>query len=164
VTGKGEIKRKSHLQLIERRKILGDYTKNGTGVKFVEIPHNNDILLGKGKPIQEHMGNMRLKVLVDGLLSRYDACTKMQKKDVAIEVVQFVKNDYLGRFLSDESGVWIEVMDDIAREKVSHLFRNRRRQAKTESERRQDTRSTGMRSEFSDKVENTAATKRIKVV
>jgi hypothetical protein len=163
LTPQGEMKRKNHLQMLDRMTTLEEYANTALAVRMVGLPENTDVLLGKGKPIQEHLGNMRLKALVDELLPRYDACKKEEKKDVAMEVVQCIKKTMGGRFLSDESGIWIEVDDDIARKKASILFRNRQKQANTEASRRQEPSNIGIWSDFADKEDNYVAHKRAKV-
>ena len=40
-----------------------------------------------------------------------------------------------GRFLTQESGVWTEVPEDIARNKIGTLFRNRRKALKKKANR-----------------------------
>jgi hypothetical protein len=82
--------------------------------------------LGKGRPIQNRAGNRLFQAIVDEHLSPYHSATNNKDKAaLTTEVVRRVK-EASGRFLSRESGVWIEVSDDIARGKVSHLFRNRK--------------------------------------
>ena len=103
-----------------------EYAKAGTAVELVVLPKSSDVLFGKGRSTQEHIGNMRLKSLVDDLLQRYDELNKHEKTDLAAEVVESVKKSS-GRFLTQESGVWIKVHDDFARQKVAQLFRNRRK-------------------------------------
>ena len=151
VSAEGEIKRKNHLDLLQMRGIIEDYAKSGTEISMIEFPRNTDVLLGKGKPIQEHLGNMRLHLLVDQQLPRYDSCSKKEKTELATEIIQMVKAS-AGRVLTQESGVWTEVSDDIARQKVSNLFRNRRKMAKKEAARPQNQTSNtggGIRTELS---------------
>lgn len=81
-------------------------------------------MLGKGRPFQEHPGNMRLHALVDQLLPEYDKLGTKEKTELAYKIVQSMRP---GRFLSQECGVWMEVAQEISREKVSHLFRARRK-------------------------------------
>ena len=93
--------------------------------KMVVIPGRVDVLLGRGKPIQEHFGNMRYHVLLDHYRQHYEAAKKFEKMQVAQKVVDIV-HDYNGRFLKQDGAGWIEVEKTVAREKVSHAFRTRR--------------------------------------
>jgi hypothetical protein len=97
-----------------------------TTVETVIVPSRYDVLLGRGKFFQEHTGNLRYRDVVENHRERYEKASKAKKTQVAKELVQIV-NNYGGRFLKqgDHQG-WIEVTVDIARDKVSHSFRNRR--------------------------------------
>jgi hypothetical protein len=129
ITGNGDIKKKNHLEWIKYRKTMEEYSRSGT-IEWIEVPTNEDVLLGKGKPFRNHMGNLRLMNMVGDNLDRYNACTdQLEKRDITTEIVNLVKN--AGRFLTQESGIWIEASDDIARQKVSHAFRNLRRNQPT---------------------------------
>lgn len=108
----------------------------------IVIPALADILLGRGKPIHSHPGNVRLHQLVDEAIPRYEACRKLEKTGLTIELVKKIKDDG-GRFLKQEaSGVWLVTDDEASRNKVSHLFRARRaavleQMAKQEQRRKQ---------------------------
>ena len=97
-------------------------------IDMIDLPSNNDVLLGKGKPIQEHRGNLKLSLLVDTLVQQYDTKSKSEKTAMAADIVLKVKASK-GRFLTKDSGIWIEVSDDMARDKVSHMFRHQRQKA-----------------------------------
>jgi hypothetical protein len=125
LTDDGRIKLKNHVELIEMRRAAEEYAQIGM-VETVQLPLASDVLLGRGRPIQEHAGNMRLKAIVDAYLSTYHTATNIKiKTEMTADIVRMIKKAS-GRFLSKESGVWIEVSDDVARDKVSHLFRARK--------------------------------------
>jgi hypothetical protein len=99
-------------------------------------PKPNDILLGRGKPIQDHSGNIRLRKLVDFHRARYLKARREVKSIIAEEIVQSIKDVEKGdgenasRFLRRfEEEYWIEVSDDIARDKVSHALRSKTRKS-----------------------------------
>jgi hypothetical protein len=126
LTSDGKFKLKNHLASIEMRQAAEEYAQQGM-VETCVLPHTCDVLLGKGKPIQQCTGNRRLHTLVDDHLSLYDGFSnKKEKTALSAEIVKMVQSAS-GRFLSKESGVWIKVSDDIAREKVSRTFRTRLR-------------------------------------
>jgi hypothetical protein len=59
----------------------------------------------------------------------YNNSKKRGKTEISMEVVRRTKATS-GRFLLTQiKGVWVGTSDDDARDKVSHLFRNRRRRA-----------------------------------
>jgi hypothetical protein len=159
VTEDGEIKRKNHLEWIKYRRALEQHEANGAK-ELIEIPTNSDVLLGKGKPIQEHIGNMRLHLFIEDHLPRYGDANKKGKTEIAREVVQLVKSSS-GRFLRIEKGVWVQVPDEVAREKVSHRFWNRRN-ALVRELRRQVKANAGVRPKLPESANETAGKKRAK--
>jgi hypothetical protein len=58
-------------------------------------------------------------------MTRYEQSPKGEKTEIAKQVVLAIMNTG-GRFLKQAEEGWAEVATDIAREKVSHSFRNRR--------------------------------------
>jgi hypothetical protein len=126
LTAEGKIKLKNHMDFIKMRRAAEEYAQHGE-IETCDLPLASDILLKKGKPYQEFVGNRRLHAIVDEHLLLYHQLTisKQEKTELAAEIVKMVKGAS-GRFLSKDSGVWIEVSDDIAVEKVSHIFRARR--------------------------------------
>jgi hypothetical protein len=92
-------------------------------------PGKLDILLGRGKPMQNWCGNLQLAtMLLDNADRRNtDMNRRGAKNDLSRDIVEIVKESG-GRFLKREKGAmeWIEVDDIIAREKVNNGFRNQR--------------------------------------
>lgn len=93
-------------------------------------PTEGDVIFGRGKGIQNHAGNIRLRQLIDSYRPRYESARLLDKTVIADELVQEFK--YVsGRFLKkDGDDGWVEVTDEMAREKISHVFRDRRRKNK----------------------------------
>jgi hypothetical protein len=89
-----------------------------------------DVLFGRGKGIQAHPGNKRLRDLVEANLDRYERASRLEKTLMAETIVRNIK-DTAGRFLKLESvshgGGWTEVNDEIARDKIAHAFRTQRK-------------------------------------
>jgi hypothetical protein len=93
----------------------------------IDDPLPNDVLLGRGKPIQERPGNVRFRDMLDNHMDKYERQGKMGGKNkVSAYIVQMVKEEG-GRFLKKlKDGGWVEVDEATARAKVSHAFRGRR--------------------------------------
>lgn len=99
-------------------------------------PEPFDVLCGRGKPIQNHPGNVILHRIVDEQCVRYHGAPRLRKRGIADELVQAIKNSKRfeqqlpGRFIrhaQDNRGeYWEEISEDAARDKVSHCFRARR--------------------------------------
>jgi hypothetical protein len=96
-------------------------------------PTPNDVLFGRGKAIKEHPANIVLYRLVGERMLEYEMSSKWEKTVTASEIMATVKERH-GRFLKmAEGGNWVEVDSEVAREKVSHVFRSQRRRLITSS-------------------------------
>lgn len=95
-------------------------------------PRCSDVLLGRGRPYQEFPGNAKLAEIIDDHREAYQQPQrKLRKTAISNEVLKIIKLSN-GRFLkkheSDE-GIWVEVSDEIARDKISHSFRTKSKKA-----------------------------------
>jgi hypothetical protein len=87
-------------------------------------PTPNDVLFGRGKAIKEHPANIVLYRLVDERMLEYEMSSKWEKTVTASEIMATIKERH-DRFLKmAEGGNWVEVDSEVAREKVSHVFRS----------------------------------------
>jgi len=91
----------------------------------VGMPGPFDVLFGRGKFVQEHSGNQIFRQMIEEYRGRYDTAMKVEKTHIAKEIVQTIY-DSGGRFLKQSDDSWIAVSVHVARDKVSHSFRNRR--------------------------------------
>ena len=92
------------------------------------MPRPEDVLFGRGKMVVEHPGNTRFRQVVDLYMSKYEVSGRLEKTCIAEIIVRMVKENS-GCFLKKDDGgdYWEEVDDAIARKKVAHAFRNRRK-------------------------------------
>jgi Arc/MetJ-type ribon-helix-helix transcriptional regulator len=99
--------------------------------QLIERPHSNDVLLGRGRPLQRHPGNVRFHQTVNRYREMYVNAKKHEKVNVTRCVVNEVSMPSSAapgaRFLRRaESGrYWEEVSDKIVFEKTSHALRGR---------------------------------------
>lgn len=105
------------------------------GVKRIVIPSTYDVLLGRGKPLQKHPGNLRYHHIVDGYQGEYEKMQKLAKTNLSKMFVQQFK-DSGHRFMKQDEGGWVEVDDEAARYKVSHTFRNHRIAARVQDKKK----------------------------
>ena len=119
---------------MERRKQKEKYLKyhhhyndKDTVVTTIDLPSKKDILLGRGSKFYLHPGNRLLHEIVGKYYEEYNTLNRQGKTRLAKEIVTLVHN-YSGHFikLDDKSGMWMEVSDLEAREKVSHSFRRKK--------------------------------------
>jgi hypothetical protein len=97
----------------------------------IERPGPYDVLFGRGKPYQIHKGNRRFHKIVAAHKPRYLRSKQNQKCDIAKMVIKLVQqgNSAPVRFLRREGYFWVEVPNEVAREKVSHALRCKTKKA-----------------------------------
>jgi hypothetical protein len=84
---------------------------------------DNDVVCGRGKGYYNKPGNRRFRQIVQGFVGQYEqARTKLDKTMVLSAIVDRVMEQ--GRFIKRKAGgVWVEIGEDQAREKVGHTIR-----------------------------------------
>ncbi|CAB9514805.1 Nitrilase family, member 2 [Seminavis robusta] len=91
------------------------------------VPDKWSVVCGRGREPFEHVGNRRLRVLVDCHMEKYEkATTKMKKSTIVTSIVEAVRNgSEVGGFVKRNpvNGQWFEVGDALAREKVGQALR-----------------------------------------
>ena len=94
----------------------------------INTPSNSDILMGKGRGNQSHIGNVRFRTLIEACLPQYNKATTKQKTLFANEIIRIVRDDWKGKFLVASDRNWIPIADDKKiRSKVSVCFRDARK-------------------------------------
>jgi hypothetical protein len=102
------------------------FCKSAASPYVIYDPLPNDILLGRGKPIQARPANVRFREMILKDMDKYDKGGNGDKVIVTACIVHLVKEEG-GRFLKElEGGGWVEVDAAAARSKVSQAFRTRR--------------------------------------
>lgn len=116
--------REAHLKWLSRQQRL----ENEEGhIPRVLIPSNKDVLKGRGRGVQNHIGNLRFRHLVAERQKEYDANDMFGAKGiVASNVMEAIESEG-GRFLKDDGVGWVQLNDTDAREKISMTFRSQRK-------------------------------------
>ena len=84
------------------------------------------------------MGNIKFRYFVSTFVDMYESSTAEEKCDITMNIVQRLKRDIHVKFLKkDGTYGWMEVDDDVARLKVSHVFRSLRREKNMKQEQQQ---------------------------
>ena len=90
------------------------------------LPTPQDILLGKGRPYQEHPGNIAMNDIIDKYRDEYTSCkTRTEKTAMSQSILETIRKQG-GRFLikkSKDDDLWVLATDAKARDKVAHSFR-----------------------------------------
>ena len=108
---------------------------NGGVFSGVDLPTRNDVLWGKGRPIQHHPGNVQLRQLVEDYLDEYQAVHLLVDKTAIVQKVCSIIRARSGRFLQkDFEGWWRESRNEDAVAKVRKLFQVTNRKAKAQGD------------------------------
>ncbi|CAJ1936081.1 unnamed protein product [Cylindrotheca closterium] len=111
----------------EKMTIRPELTESCTLSSETLVPKTNDVLLGRGKRIQKHPGNISFRDWMYEHRSEYDGAYKFKRRQVAMEL----KNRYAEngvRFLKQTSDFkWSLANEEETEEKVKQLFRSFRR-------------------------------------
>ena len=110
-----------------------ELAKNGGVFSGIDLPTRNDVLWGKGRPIQHHPGNVQLRELVEDYLDEYQAThPSVDKMEIVHKVCSMIKARS-GRFLQkDDDGWWRESRYVDAVAKVRKLFQGTNRKEKSQ--------------------------------
>ena len=95
----------------------------------IYVPSDEDVLLGKGVPFQNHPGNERFRTMIVDRLKEYEKASKKEKVQIAKDILNTVHQN-TGLFLRKDGDSWVCVADDIAHQKISTTFRSYRRNVK----------------------------------
>jgi len=91
------------------------------------VPHENDVLMGRGGRNNQHEGNEKLREFARRVKDEYQSASKREKSHLSRELVRKVRSlNPPGRFLKRKSisNEWVDVGDKIAREKASQVLRD----------------------------------------
>ena len=96
------------------------------------VPTRMDVLFGRGRPIQENPGNVRLQMVIEVHKARYQQAEREDKARIAALVTNAIRMCGIqpGRFLKrkiegDDNSPWIEASEDEINTKVRHGLRSK---------------------------------------
>ena len=95
--------------------------------RMLIVPHENDILMGRGGTNNLHIGNQKFRKLAERKIIQYSTCSRKEKPTIYRGLVLEVFNmTPPGRFLTKDkkSGRWTRVALDKALEKASRMLRD----------------------------------------
>jgi hypothetical protein len=89
-------------------------------------PGRCDVICARGKEAKNHEGNRRYRAIIKNTLNKYAQATSRYEKTVIVsEIVDAIREfSSDGGFVKKQGGVWIEVGDQLAREKVGQSLRD----------------------------------------
>eukprot|EP00339_Tiarina_fusa_P022023 CAMPEP_0117058670 /NCGR_PEP_ID=MMETSP0472-20121206/40758_1 /TAXON_ID=693140 ORGANISM="Tiarina fusus, Strain LIS" /NCGR_SAMPLE_ID=MMETSP0472 /ASSEMBLY_ACC=CAM_ASM_000603 /LENGTH=620 /DNA_ID=CAMNT_0004776087 /DNA_START=53 /DNA_END=1915 /DNA_ORIENTATION=- len=110
----------------------GSSGTTSTSQEEIKAPGPMDIVMGRGRHPSTSPGHMRMQDLVDRRHEDYERASKFEKTIIANIVLQQLVA--MGcRFVRSTSSGFVEECEEVARDKVSHAFRNRRKKMTTTS-------------------------------
>ena len=139
ITPEAVLKKGNHIKWLNMRKAK-ESTRMSTVDQFasrlqnendlkVDLPGRNDVLMGKGKPVQQHAGNVAMRSIVCLYVPEYNAAAKHMKSDIVQKVCSAIQSK--GRFLKrHQKGWWIVATDEEIRDKVGKTFTSEQFKAK----------------------------------
>jgi hypothetical protein len=145
-----ELKTGNHTKWIQRRIFKEHELRRVGAFSGIDLPSRNDVLLGHGKPNQNHPGNQRLKELCEISIDEYNQADRQSKTKAAARIIREIlhpsnslgridHNGVRGRFLKrqdckNKSGWWVEETDDdVLIDKVCNKFRTVRKMRRNDA-------------------------------
>lgn len=121
-----------HVYMNNSLPLLSHGDKTRAREKKSQLPHDFEpfpysVLIGRGKACTEATGNKRLKVIASTFLDEYRqaAESRIEKSIIVSKIVDMVRDATpRGAFIKQEDGVWWEVSDHAARERVGSMLRD----------------------------------------
>ena len=88
-------------------------------------PCSWSVICARTKDARNHMGNKRLRVLVDSHVEKYAKASRIEKGIIVSSIIDSVRqaSNGGGFVKQDKAGIWTEVGDAVAREKVGQSIR-----------------------------------------
>ncbi|CAJ1935472.1 unnamed protein product [Cylindrotheca closterium] len=113
----------------EQEASVYEHIASMTSQSLVLKPTENDVLLGRGRSIQNHPGNIRFREIVDSYQDEYDRTPRNQRRNVSISVATRLKANGT-RFLEQrkDSRGWEESSFEKCELTIRQLFRSKRKQ------------------------------------
>jgi len=136
-----------------------DKIKRGSGKKLSKgggmrklpstfFPGPMDVICARGAAVYCHPGNRRYRNIIEINLKQYsEARSKAEKSRIVSTIVASIRRaSPEGGFVKEEGGLWYEVGDHIAREKVGQSFRDSLHTMYKSSSKAKNSRSKALKS------------------
>jgi hypothetical protein len=108
--------------------IAFDTTKKPEATLTSIDPKPEDILLGRGKAVHYHPGNVRFREWLDGYRDEYENTPRAKKHRITTEMTHRLNANGICFLKQTDNKQWVTVDSVEAEEKIRQLFRSRRKQ------------------------------------
>jgi hypothetical protein len=119
----GGLKVSNHLKWISRRQTNDSDLFLKGFFHGIDLPRRDDVLLGRGKTIQEHPGNLHMRSLVESHFDRSKKALMGEKNILAPQIVATMKRCRCRFLKKKKDGWWVEVSEKEAIVRVLRTFR-----------------------------------------
>jgi hypothetical protein len=119
----GGLKVSNHLEWVSRRQTKDSDLFLKGFFHGIDLPRRHDLLLGRGKTIQEHPGNLHMRSLVDSHFDRSKKASTGEKNILAGQIVAIMKRCRCRFLKKKKDGWWVEVPDNEAIVRVLRTFK-----------------------------------------
>ncbi|KAL3932678.1 MAG: hypothetical protein SGBAC_010738 [Bacillariaceae sp.] len=86
-----------------------------------------DVLLGRGRDIQNHIGNIHFREFLTAHQDDYDEAPRNQRRQIATSLYNVLKSDGIRFWHKSSAGEWEEIGALEGEKKIGQLFRTRRK-------------------------------------
>ncbi|CAJ1939201.1 unnamed protein product [Cylindrotheca closterium] len=104
-----------------------DNQSNTAAASLPIVPRQHDVLLGRGRTIQNHLGNIQFREYLKKFRDDYNDAPRNKRRKIANELVHALKAKGVRFLQQNESGEWMESNFSEAEKKIGQVFRNTRR-------------------------------------
>ncbi len=101
----------------------------------IVVPTANDVIMGRGPWNRNNAGNLRLKAMIERERDEYDCANRFERMRIVDAMLNELFNKFGSRFVhkakTDDpvaKDIWLVAKRDKAHDKITHDFRNLRRQ------------------------------------
>jgi hypothetical protein len=112
--------------------------KGAVGItKYILVPGPLDVIMGRGRHNKNKPGNCKLQQKLEEHYEQYEMADKYQKTALAEHILNVMKGEgsrFLVRQGEKKHGLWVQVSEEKARDKIAHDFRNMRRACANKAE------------------------------
>lgn len=126
INADGSVKTTVHRKWIARQQEREDNIATyGSNFGRIDFPTNRDVLIGKGKTIQDHMSNVQLRQWIQQVLGGQTSLTRARKAELCQQVLSHVLNEKKGRFLTKGANDWwLLASQTEARDRIRKMIAN----------------------------------------
>jgi len=107
--------------------VVASSSNSNAGPSTSIVPRPNDVLLGRGRGVQHHNGNIRFRNMLEPYRENYDRTPRKSRRQYSAAVTNYLIGSGIRFLQKAPNGDWIESSFEEADRKVGQLFRTLRK-------------------------------------